>query len=85
MRIHRVVAGGALSAVGVDVLWGLATPKPAPIRWGADGHKMATRAAHGTLPTAMPAFFREAGAQLEYLSPEPDRWQNGGPTEMDEA
>jgi hypothetical protein len=33
----------------------------------------------------MPAFFQEAEEQLEYLSPEPDRWRNGDLREMDEA
>jgi hypothetical protein len=85
MRIRRVLAGVALPALGAAALWGLATAKPAPVRWGDDGHRMATRAAHAILPTEMPAFFREAGAQLEYLSPEPDRWRNGRLREMDEA
>jgi len=85
MRIRRVIAGVVLPAVGAALLWGLATAKTTPARWGADGHRMATRAAHGILPAAMPVFFREAEAQLEYLSPEPDRWRNGDLREMDEA
>jgi len=85
MRIHRVLAAVALPTIGAAVLWSLATAKPAAVRWGSDGHRMAARAAHGILPAEMPAFFREAGSQLEYLSPEPDRWRNGDLTEMDEA
>jgi len=85
MRIHRVLAAVALPAIGAAALWGLATAKPAAIRWGSDGHRMAARAAHGILPEEMPAFFREAGGQLEYLSPEPDRWRNSELKEMDEA
>jgi hypothetical protein len=46
---------------------------------------MAARAALGILPEEMPIFFREAHRQLEYLSPEPDRWRNGDLREMDEA
>jgi hypothetical protein len=33
----------------------------------------------------MPAFFRGAGAQLEYLGPEPDRWRSRNLKEMDDA
>jgi hypothetical protein len=62
-----------------------ATPSPPPVRWGVDGHVMATRAALGNLPRTMPAFFRNAGPQLEYLSPEPDRWRTSEFREMDEA
>jgi len=61
------------------------TPSPSPVRWGVDGHVMATRAALGNLPRTMPAFFRNAGPQLEYLSPEPDRWRTSEFREMDEA
>lgn len=43
--------------------------------WGYQGHEMATRAALRLLPQAVPSFFREASAQLVYLSPEPDRWR----------
>ncbi len=85
MRYYRIIAGVVLPAVGAALLWGLGTAMPVSVRWGADGHRMATRAAHGILPAAMPVFFQEAGAQLEYLSPEPDRWRNGALREMDEA
>jgi len=85
MRSRFLLAGVFLPAVGAAFLWGPGAATPHPVRWGADGHRMATRAAHRTLPAAMPEFFREAGAQLEYLSPEPDRWRNGDLTEMDEA
>ena len=85
MKIHPASAMILLPAIGAAVLWGLATADPSPVRWGADGHRMAARAAHGILPADMPAFFREARLQLEYLSPEPDRWRNEGLTEMDEA
>jgi len=85
MKYRHVFAGALLPTVGAAVLWGLATAAPVSARWGADGHRMATRAAHTILPATMPVFFREAGAQLEYLSPEPDRWRDGDLTEMDEA
>jgi hypothetical protein len=55
------------------------------VRWGAEGHEMAARAAVAVLPTEMPAFFRSAGEQLVYLNPEPDRWRNRDAEEMDQA
>ncbi len=85
MRIRRALGFAALPVLGAAVFWGFATAKSPSLRWGADGHRMAARAAHGILPEGMPAFFREAGAQLEFLSPEPDRWRNGDLREMDEA
>lgn len=54
-------------------------------RWGADGHRMAARAASAGLPTDIPAFFRDAADQLAYLNPEPDRWRNREMREMDQA
>jgi len=48
---------------------------PAPRRWGSTGHEMAARAAVKTLPVGVPDFFLEAGDQLVYLDPEPDRWR----------
>jgi hypothetical protein len=56
-----------------------------PRRWGATGHQMAARAAVSTLPDGIPAFFREAGDQLVYLDPEPDRWRSRPLVEMDRA
>lgn len=53
--------------------------------WGAYGHEIAARVAATDLPAAMPAFFRERAAQLEYLNPEPDRWRVDRFTELDEA
>jgi hypothetical protein len=58
---------------------------PLPRRWGSDGHEMAARAAASTLPAELPAFFRQAGDQLVYLGPEPDRWRNRNLKEMDGA
>jgi hypothetical protein len=54
------------------------------LRWGADGHRMAARAAVQTLPAEIPAFFREAEDQLIWLNPEPDRWRDRDFREMDE-
>ncbi len=66
---------------------GLPTPDLAspPIRWGAKGHQMAARTAHANLPDGVPGFFREAGDQIEWLNPEPDRWRDDGAREMNEG
>ncbi|MCK7577381.1 MAG: hypothetical protein MZV65_17170 [Chromatiales bacterium] len=60
------------------------SPTP-PVRWGSDGHQMASRAAAETLPADVPAFFRGAVDQLAYLGPEPDRWRSRLLREMDQA
>jgi hypothetical protein len=44
--------------------------------WGPDGHQFVNRAAAMHVPQEMPAFFRNAVDQLEYLGPEPDRWRS---------
>src|SRR5690606_1362194 len=54
-------------------------------RWGEHGHTIAARAAVAALPAEMPAFFREAGEQLAYLNPEPDRWRGGNERGADRA
>ncbi len=53
--------------------------------WGSFGHEMAARAAAAAMPDDIPAFFREAGDQLVYLNPEPDRWRIRDSEEMDQA
>jgi hypothetical protein len=54
-------------------------------RWGAHGHEMIGLVATEALPEQVPAFFREAAAQLSYLNPEPDRWRDRGERGMDPA
>jgi hypothetical protein len=54
-------------------------------RWGEHGHTIAARAAVAALPAGMPAFFRDAGEQLAYLNPEPDRWRGGTESRSDRA
>ena len=54
-------------------------------RWGEHGHRLVGRAAADALPEAMPAFFRDAAAQLEYLNPEPDRWRDRAERDLDPA
>ena len=78
------IALGGLVLVGALTL-GRMTAMAAPARWGAHGHRIATRAALRTLPAGVPAFFRSAQEQLEYLAPEPDRWYSQDLREMDGA
>jgi len=73
-----------LLAVVAVVSVGAASPEP-PVPWGANGHEMAARAAVESLPSDVPVFFREAGDQLAYLNPEPDRWRVPGRDEMSRA
>ncbi|MGW8266053.1 MAG: hypothetical protein ACWGSQ_06775 [Longimicrobiales bacterium] len=63
----------------------LVAANPTPLPWGAYGHGIISRAAIHHLPAEMPLFFREAGSQLEYLGPEPDRWRSRDLEEMDDA
>jgi hypothetical protein len=58
---------------------------PVSLAWGEHGHKLSGLAAATRLPKEMPAFFRKATAQLEYLNPEPDRWRSKTMLEMNEA
>ena len=77
-----------LSLRGVTLLGGVAllmAATPATLTWGAFGHHIVSRAAVQHLPAEMPAFFRDGGAQLEYLGPEPDRWRSRELKEMDDA
>jgi hypothetical protein len=53
--------------------------------WGEFGHRLVGRRAAAALPREMPGFFRNAGAQLEYLNPEPDRWRERAERELDPA
>lgn len=80
---------GASVVVFSLLLFGGATPAQPPAApfpvWGADGHRMAARAASRALPREVPRFFREAGEQLAWLGPEPDRWKRREFREMDQA
>jgi hypothetical protein len=53
--------------------------------WGESGHRMIGLAAAQALPADMPAFFRQAAAQLSYLNPEPDRWRDRSERDKDAA
>jgi len=43
--------------------------------WGDEGHQQINRVAASKLPPDVPSFLRNAGDQLAYLGPEPDRWR----------
>jgi hypothetical protein len=73
------------SVILLLVLFSADAMEAAPRRWGFVGHEMAAAAAVTVLPTDMPAFFRDAGEQLVYLNPEPDRWRSRDLAEMDQA
>lgn len=49
---------------------------PQSFGWGKEGHEMVNQAAVEHLPPAMPAFLKNAEAQIVYLGPEPDRWRS---------
>ena len=63
------------------LIWG---PRPVEA-WGTHGHEISARAAVLALPSAMPAFFRDAIDQLTYLNPEPDRWRDAREAALDPA
>ena len=49
---------------------------PAASAWGEEGHRYINRVAAEHMPEDMPLFFRNAGARLTFLGPEPDRWRD---------
>jgi len=53
--------------------------------WGDVGHRIIGEAAALKLPSAAPAFLRNAWKQLGYLNPEPDRWRSRAESSMDPA
>jgi hypothetical protein len=54
----------------------LVVPVPIAFGWGPEGHIWINRVAVQKTPREMPLFFRQAGAEIAYLGPEPDRWRN---------
>ena len=53
--------------------------------WWDRGHFLTGQAAAEALPAEMPAFFRDAAAQLSYLNYEPDRWKESAERKADPA
>ena len=72
----------ALAALFVAVVM-----PPAAHAWGDEGHRMINRLAASSLPADVPEFLRskEAGALIEYLGPEPDRWRSSTEPELNSA
>ena len=64
---------GASLVIVVFLVLSLAPPASA---WGEEGHRYINRVAAEHMPADMPLFFRNAGARLTFLGPEPDRWRD---------
>jgi hypothetical protein len=58
------------------LLFAFVIPQQAAWGWGSDGHMYVNRVAAEKLPQDVPAFLRNAVAELAYLGPEPDRWRD---------
>jgi len=64
---------GTSLVIAVFLVLSLAPPATA---WGEEGHRYINRVAAEHMPEDMPLFFRNAGARLTFLGPEPDRWRD---------
>lgn len=53
--------------------------------WGDHGHRLIGLVAATSVPSEMPAFFREAAPRLAYLNPEPDRWKERAERQLEPA
>jgi hypothetical protein len=53
--------------------------------WGDYGHRLIGLVAATTVPSDMPAFFRDAAPRLAYLNPEPDRWKDRAERQLEPA
>jgi hypothetical protein len=82
MHRVRLVRPAATAAVALAAIAFTAARLDA---WGESGHKLIGLAAAQALPADMPAFFRQAAAQLSYLNPEPDRWRDRSERDKDPA
>ena len=71
--MHHSKLVGVLSVFAACLSLTLAPPASA---WGEEGHRYINRVAAEHMPEDMPAFFRNAGARLSFLGPEPDRWRD---------
>jgi hypothetical protein len=83
--VMKTGVASMLSTATVLALAAFTDAGSAAVRWGFHGHEISGRAAATNLPSAMPAFFRDAADQLAYLNPEPDRWRGDGFRELNEA
>lgn len=81
--MHRGVRRGMWC---IGIVAALAATHVVPLfAWGERGHYLTGQAAAAKIPAAMPAFFRNAAAQLAYLNPEPDRWRSRTESAIDPA
>jgi len=71
--MHHTKLVGVLSVFAACLSLNLVPPASA---WGEEGHRYINRVASEHMPEDMPAFFRNAGARLSFLGPEPDRWRD---------
>ena len=79
LKKHFVTRAMALAGIALLVV-------PALVyAWGEHGHRIVGEVAVDKLPAEMPAFFRNAKAQLAYLNPEPDRWRDNQEFQLDRA
>lgn len=88
----RLATGRSVSAAVRRATWcigivaALAVTHVLPLfAWGERGHYLTGQAAAAKIPAEMPAFFRNAAAQLAYLNPEPDRWRDRTEAAIDPA
>jgi hypothetical protein len=85
LTVRAIVLLLTASAMAAGAAGATAAPPPDAPLWGEKGHYIVAEAALRGLPAEMPAFFRDAGPQLVYLNPEPDRWRDGEAEAMNEA
>lgn len=71
----------------LPVLFSLVLAPPSAHAWGNEGHRIINKLAASTLPAGVPAFLRSQAAidEMEYLSPEPDRWRSKAEPELSAA
>ncbi len=91
MTLSNRLSGGMrrgmrISMWCIGIVAALAATHVVPLfAWGERGHYLTGQAAAARIPAAMPAFFRNATAQLAYLNPEPDRWRDRTESAIDPA
>ena len=70
----RIIAGMIKKLAVVSLVFVL--QYPAAWGWSNEGHRYVNQIASENLPPDVPAFLRNAAAELAYLGPEPDRWRD---------
>src|SRR2546425_7323040 len=84
--LKRKACAGVLRTVVACVLIPLVSVAPA-FGWGKEGHFYINRAAATALPNDVPAFLHasESINAIEYLGPEPDRWNALGGSDLNDT